>query len=214
MSKVQPDSSKQDEQRTGRAGQNARGRIERGAFSEWARRIRDSDRKAFAELFDAMSDRLVHYARGITRDEASAYDVLQDVFLKVWERRQQLNPDSSLQSLLYTMTRNASLNVNRRKGYLVTDEHIVESGALGLKGPAVSSEEELDAKNLSEHIHQWIEELPQRRREAFVLSRRHDMTHKEISEIMGLSERTVNTHIFLALKHLRSKLDALQKDRV
>ena len=78
---------------------------------------------------------------------------------------------------------------------------------------AHSSDEKLDAQDLAEKIEGWIQELPERRKEAFILSRRHEFSHREISEIMGLSERTVNTHIFLALKHLRSKLDALQNDR-
>lgn len=185
----------------------------RGRFARWSRRIRESDQAAFSELFNAMSDRLARYAYGITKDEASAYDVLQDVFLKLWEMRQKLNPESSLQSLLYTMTRNASLNVNRRQGYLVHDEKVMELKDVTSSVAAPSSDERLDAQYLSEKINQWIDELPERRKEAFVLSRRHECSHKEISEIMGLSERTVNTHIFLALKHLRSKLDALQNDR-
>ena len=190
----------------GNSGKDSR----RSVFSEWSERIKQSDRKAFSELFQAMSAKLVRYAHGITKDEASAYDVLQDVFLKLWEKRQNLKPESSLQSLLYTMTRNASLNVNRRNGYLVRDDVLVENSELGLMKSDALSDEMLDAKNLSRKVQQWIEELPQRRREAFVLSRQHELSHKEISEIMGLSERTVNTHIFLALKHLRGKLDALQ----
>ena len=207
---VQNESSKQD----GRELLPVAGSMEerRSTFREWSQRIRESDRIAFSELFNAMSSRLVRYAHGITKDEASAYDVLQDVFLKLWEMRDKLNPESSLQSLLYTMTRNASLNVNRRKGYLVHDEQVMELNDLKGARSEHASDEKLDAINLSRSIDKWIEELPERRKEAFVLSRRHDFSHREISEIMGLSERTVNTHIFLALKYLRGKLDALQND--
>lgn len=185
----------------------------RGRFSRWSQKIRESDRAAYSELFRAMSPKLVRYAYGITKDEASAYDVLQDVFLKLWEMRQKLNPESSLQSLLYTMTRNASLNVNRREGYLVHDDQVMELSDVKNAVSSHSSDEKLDAQDLAEKIEGWIQELPERRKEAFILSRRHEFSHREISEIMGLSERTVNTHIFLALKHLRSKLDALQNDR-
>ena len=184
----------------------------RGRFANWSRRIRESDRAAYSELFKVMSPKLVRYAFGITKDEASAYDVLQDVFLKLWEIRHKLNPESSLQSLLYTMTRNASLNVNRREGYLVHDEQAMKLSDAKSSVSQYSSAEKLEARDLSEKIEAWIDELPERRKEAFILSRRHSFSHKEISEIMGLSERTVNTHIFLALKHLRSKLDALQND--
>ena len=187
--------------------------VRRGRFSRWSQKIKRSDREAFSELFNVMSPKLVRYAYGIIKDEASAYDVLQDVFLKLWEMREKLNPESSLQSLLYTMTRNASLNVNRREGYLVHDEQVMEIRDVINSVSEPSSDERLDAVNLAAKIEKWIEELPARRKEAFILSRRHQCSHKEISEIMGLSERTVNTHIFLALKHLRNKLDALQNDR-
>ena len=192
------------------AGEPARSK---SRFSEWARRMKASDRDAFTALFQSMSAKLVRYAKTITRDEASAYDILQDVFLKLWEMRERLNPDSSLQSLLYTMTRNAAINMNRKNNVLVYSgvegEEKFEMVETTLSKPA-SMDARLDAQQLAKQLYQWIDELPERRKEAFVLSRHHDLSHKEISNIMGLSERTVNTHIFLALKHLRARLDALQ----
>lgn len=191
------------------------GSVDTTDFRELAARIRDSDRAAFATLFQVMSVKLVRFARSITHDEASAHDILQDVFLKLWTVRERIDPASSIKSLLYTMTRNASLNFTRKQGTLVfeddesethfADVHNRESRDIGH-----SMEAKVDAKNLAGMLYRWIDELPKRRREAFVLSRHHDLTHKEISAIMGLSERTVNTHIFLALKHLRSRLDDMQ----
>ena len=89
-----------------------------------------------------------------------------------------------------------------------------EKYELALTGKNVSLEASIDAQNLAVHLQKLIDELPDRRKEAFILSRHHDLSHKEISNIMGLSERTVNTHIFLALKHLRTRLDALQNDSI
>ncbi len=187
----------------------------RKMFKDWARRLKDSDRDAYATVFQSMSAKLVRYAQNITRDEASAYDVLQDVFLKLWNIRDRLDPESSLQSLLYTMTRNTALNMNRKKGVLVSSEAMGdEKYEQALMSKNVSLDASIDAKNLAGHLKNLIDELPERRKEAFVLSRHHDLSHKEISSIMGLSERTVNTHIFLALKHLRTRLDALQNDHI
>ncbi len=188
---------------------NTQAQPKKGSFSDWATLLRQSDRTAYASLFQAASAKLVRYAQRFTRDEASAYDVVQDVFVKLWDIRENLNPDSSLQSLLYTMTRNAALNVNRKNAYLVhTDQMEGEDSG---KGAQPEADLAFDAKQLNAQLNEWIDALPERRKEAFVLSRHHDLSHREISNIMGLSERTVNTHIFLALKHLRAKLDALQK---
>lgn len=188
---------------------NTQAQLKKESFSDWATLLRQSDRRAYASLFQAVSAKLVRYAQRFTRNEASAYDVVQDVFVKIWDIRENLNPDASLQSLLYTMTRNAALNVNRKNAYLVQNDHL-EGDDLG-GGMQPEAELEYDAKRLNAHLNEWIDALPERRKEAFVLSRHHELSHREISNIMGLSERTVNTHIFLALKHLRAKLDALQK---
>ncbi len=184
-------------------------------FKVWASQLRDSDRGAYAAVFQDMSAQLVRYAKTITRDEASAYDVIQDVFLKLWEIRDRIKPESSLHALLYTMTRNAAINMNRKRAPLVYQQADGEDMFdQALAGKSTASDAVLDANRLAERLNSWIDELPERRREAFVLSRHHDLSHKEISNIMGLSERTVNTHIFLALKHLRTKLDALQNDNI
>jgi RNA polymerase sigma-70 factor (ECF subfamily) len=162
-----------------------------------------------------MSTKLVSYARRILRDEAGAYDVIQDVFVKLWDIRENLDPDSSLQSLLYTMTRNASLNAIRKRAYLVhPDPAGTEGGGFETMRAEAGADSKLQAKDLGEVLNRWIDELPERRKEAFVLSRHHDLSHREISKIMGLSERTVNTHIFLALKQLRARLDVLQNENV
>jgi RNA polymerase sigma-70 factor (ECF subfamily) len=112
------------------------------------------------------------------------------------------------------MTRNAAKNMNRKSSALVYSgaegEEKFEMVETAVSKPA-GVDAKLDADSLAKKIYKWIDELPERRKEAFVLSRHHDLSHKEISDIMGLSERTVNTHIFLALKHLRAQLDALQK---
>ena len=68
----------------------------------------------------------------------------------------------------------------------------------------------LAAEDLRKHIRRWIDALPARRAEAFVLSRDHGLKHHEIAAIMEVSERTVDTHILLALRDLRGRLDALQ----
>ena len=105
--------------------------------------------------------------------------------------------------------------MKRRNSYLVHNEHQeAEESFFDGAGNGGGGDTQFEASQLKAYLNQWIEELPERRREAFMLSRHHDLSHREISEIMGLSERTVNTHIFLALKHLRKRLDALQNDNV
>lgn len=179
-------------------------------LSELSRRLRHSDREAYAEIFRRFHGPLVRYARRITNDEAVAYDVLQDVFMKLWEDRKTLTVKVSLKAMLYTMVRNRALNSLRRSKWISTDTAVEDVGDPPEVAP--SGDDVLAAKDLRQHLQAWIDQLPGRRAEAFVLSRYNDLKHSEIAAIMGISERTVDTHILLALRDLRGRLDALQSE--
>lgn len=177
------------------------------SLDELARRLPASDEAAFEALYRQLKGPLLRYIQRITRDPEAAYDVLQDVFLKLWEKRATLVVSVSVKAMLYTMSRNRALNMNRRQAYHSADVDVGRDFPSG----APANDEALAARDLADHLHRWIGELPPRRAEAFVLSRYHGLKHREISAIMGLSERTVHTHILHALRDLRKRYDALQR---
>ena len=181
------------------------------AFVAWSRRLRQSDHTAYTELFRATYDALYRYAWNYTHEQEAAYDVLQDVFLKLWQIRARIDPERSLKALLYQMVRNTALNqlrYNKRHAADDLDDMLYE--------PAVSEEHaaDLDAGELDAEMQSWIAEMPDRRREAFMLSRYQGLSHAEIAQIMDLAPKTVNNHIVLALQHLRERLLAHQPDRM
>lgn len=180
-------------------------------FSAWCVGLQRSDRAAFAAVFESTYDALFGFARYITRDEAAAHDILQDVFLKLWQVRETIDPNRSLRALLYQMVRNYALNHERRK-----KTHATDSLDTTLVEPAVETtmEDDIDTDALSDRIRTWIDQMPERRREAFVLSRFEGLSHEEIARVMNLTPRTVNNHIVLALQDLRSRLHAYETDRV
>lgn len=168
------------------------------------------DWETFTGIFRHFYAPLVRYARRITGDAASAEDVVQDVFTKLWADRGRITIEVSLKAFLYTMVRNRSLNVNRRTRRIASDVTVADLRDRYETEPA--SEEALTAEDLQQRLYLWIEDLPPRRREAFMLSRYNDLTHSEIAAIMGVSKRTVDTHILLALRELRRRLDELQTE--
>jgi RNA polymerase sigma-70 factor (ECF subfamily) len=176
------------------------------AFSDWSIRLRSSDRRALAELFEAMHMPLLRYGWTVTKDESVARDVVQEVFIKIWTVRRSLDADRSLKALLYTMVRRRALNLMQKEN---NRRSLLESLPDGDGGSTV--EEKIDARRLGERMRSWIDELPERRREAFELSRFQGLSHAEIADLMKLTLPTVNTHIVLALKHLRSRLDEFNR---
>ncbi len=180
-------------------------------FSTWSHCLRRSDRQAYTQVFEATYDALYRYAWYFVHDEDAAYDVLQDVFLKLWQVRERVDPARSLKALLYQMVRNTALNHMRhakRHAADTLDDVPFEPASMPRE------EENYDMQTLETHLRRWIDELPQRRREAFMLSRYQGLSHVEIAGIMDLAPKTVNNHIVLALQHLRSRLLAHQPDLI
>lgn len=180
-------------------------------FQDWSRRLQRSDREAFAALFQATHEALLRYAWYFTKDEDVAYDLLQDVYLKLWQVRETVDPQRSLKALMYQMVRNHALNHERAKRLHATDS--LDDSPYEPDTEA-TTEQDLDAKQLDERLQHWIAEMPERRREAFALSRYEGLSHEEIARIMGLTPKTVNNHIVLALQHLRARLREYEPDRI
>ncbi|WP_456427474.1 RNA polymerase sigma-70 factor [Rhodocaloribacter sp.] len=177
-------------------------------FRAWGDGLRRSDREAYASVFDATYDALFRFAWYITHDREACYDILQDVFAKLWHVRETIDPDRSLKALLYQMVRNYALNHERQKKRHATaslDAMPVEPSEHQLV------EENLDADALNDQVRQWIAEMPERRRLAFELSRFEGLSHEEIAARMNLAPKTVNNHIVLALQHLRLRLETYRR---
>lgn len=173
-------------------------------FTSWTKRIRKSDHEAFAELYRATNEALLRYAWQLTHTEDAARDIVQEAYLKLWSVRNTLDPKRSLKSLLYTIVHNRAINYRRDRRQLVM---ISAADGMDWEPAHNSTEEQFELNLLNEQVHNWVEEMPPRRREAFLLSRMHDLSHQEIAEIMQLSPGTVNKHIVLGLNDLRNRLD-------
>lgn len=166
------------------------------------------DPAAFAAVFESYYDALCAFAEGYAGSADEAEDVVTEVFARLWERRGQLAVRLSLKTYLYSATRNQALNHRRREG----SERRRRDGARlvgALPGQGVVGArvlEELHAAELRQAIDAAIQRLPERRRAVFVLHRRHGLSYGEIAEVLGISLKTVENHMGLALRDLRDQL--------
>ncbi|WP_165155289.1 RNA polymerase sigma-70 factor [Parabacteroides sp. ZJ-118] len=173
-------------------------------------RIRKGDRIAFNELYRQYYLSLRSYAE-LFLDEEESEDVVQDVFLNVWLRKERLDDSQSLQGYLLRSVYNSSLNVLKKKGrsndyQSMYELEIEEIGYKYYDPDANDVIRKLYNQDLRAEINAAINSLPARCREVFTLSYLHDMPSKEISLQLGISLSTVNNHIYSALKLLREKL--------
>ncbi len=181
-------------------------------FDEWCRRLKASDRAAYAELFEAMYGPLFRYVCSITTAPDAARDVTQDVFVRLWDVRESLSADQSLEAYLYRMARNRAYNHERNRRTRTEKEDDVRDQTPAQPAPPPRPDAQAQADRLEDRLWRWIGELTERQREALVLSRFDGLSHDEVADVMGISPRTVNNHIVRALKHLRERIDAHEPD--
>ena len=181
-------------------------------FDEWCRRLKASDREAYAELFDAMYEPLFRYVRSITASPEAARDVAQDTFIRLWEVRESLSPDQSLEAYLYRIARNRAYNHERNRRTRDEKETEVRDQTAAQPAPPARPDDQAGADQLEDRLWQWIGELTGRQREALVLTRFDGLSHEEAADVMDISPRTVNNHIVRALKHLRGRIHDYEPD--
>jgi RNA polymerase sigma-70 factor (ECF subfamily) len=164
--------------------------------------IRKDDRKAFELVFRENYRPLKAFAFRYTNDLATSENIVQDVFLKLWQNRHHLEITSSLVHYLFRAVRNHSLNhldkAKVRSGYLrMQIERSYEEGDYSSYYPEIGLLEKIEAA---------INALPAKRQEIFRLAREEGLKYREIADQLNLSVKTVETQMTLALKQLRDSL--------
>lgn len=177
---------------------------ERGPEHVLMDRICAGDPDAFRALLERYWLPLNRYATGVIKDADAAEDIVQNVFVRVWRQRSDWVPTGSVSAYLYTITRNLALNARRDRN---AEMQRRERGGHRLLSSSESvPDREAAAQALREEVEAAIEALPERRREAFVLSRFHGLSYQEIADTMGVATQTVANQMRTALGELREAL--------
>lgn len=170
----------------------------------WIDGVQNGDEEAFESMFRAYYPQLCRFAAEYVDSANRARDLVQDVFLRIWERREEWTVQRSLKAYLYQAVRNRALNEVRNQGTRHEAEEDLEYRTEGLESQTAA--DAVHASALSEEVQEAIGRLPERRRTAFLLHRRHGLTYKEIACAMGITPKTVENQIGRALKTLRNEL--------
>lgn len=165
----------------------------------------------YKNLFHKYYPKLLFYATRLVGDE-EAEDVVQDVFVELWRRRSYMEIGDQIQAFLYRATYTKALNVlkhrNIQEGYSMVIEEINQKRVEFYQPDNNEVIQRIENKELRAEIQKAINELPDKCKEVFKLSYLHDMKNKEIADVMGVSLRTVEAHMYKALKFLRNRLDS------
>lgn len=168
------------------------------------KRLSEGDQSAYRVVFEQYYPRIWEFVRRIVKSESLAEDITQDIFVKIWERREIFGVEvHSFSKYIYIMSRNAALNAlrhNNRTTPLADDSTIKE------KQSSSSFEESYYAQEKELIIRLTVCRMPEQRRRIFEMSRYMGMDNQTIATTLNISKKTVENHLTLALKTLRSVL--------
>jgi RNA polymerase sigma-70 factor (ECF subfamily) len=164
--------------------------------------LKKGNEDAFVYLMNTYHDKLCVYARGLTKDHYTAQDIVQNVFLRVWEQRKKLNSSLNLNNFLYKSIYNEFID-HYRKIKLLTpleEEHIKQLNTI------VSEQKASEIDRLVELVKQEIENLPPKCKSVFTMGKLEGLTYVEIAEHQQVSIRTVEMHMSRAFEIIRKKI--------
>ena len=171
--------------------------------------IRSGDETALGTLIERHGPGLFRYARGMLTSVDDAEDVVQETFVRVWEHRERWMPSGSAQAFLYRIARNVVLTRARHLDARARAGAEIRDRMASPRTPL----EEVAATEVLEALTAAITALPDRRREAYLLVRVHQLTLDEAAEVMDLTKRTVSNHVYMATSDLERMLRPHLKGR-
>ena len=169
--------------------------------TELAKRITNSDEIAFSCLYNKLWVKLYVFAQSIIMDEAEAKDILQEVWLDYWNRRKKTDVNN-IEGYLHQAIRYKTYNILRDKKF--NNVQLEVSNELPTDA-VVELNHDLDATNF--RLNHCIEKLPPRSRKIFILSRYDGLNNEEIATKIGISKRTVENQLSIALKLIKNNME-------
>ena len=165
--------------------------------------IAQGNSNAFEHIFRKYYADLTRFSLKFIREETLAEEIVQEVFIKIWEKRKEIQVQSSFKSYLYTSVRNSSLNFLKSKFSQFSSAELEDKDHQSTQ----NSEDELTGKELDLIIAQAIQNLPEKCRVIFQLSRQGGLSYKEIATELKISPKTVENQMGIALKKLKQFLE-------
>lgn len=165
--------------------------------------VAEGNENAFRQLFNAYRKKLYSYVLKVTRSPEMAEDAVQEIFLKVWDKREKLSAVDNINAYLHRMAHNYSYDGFKQ----VAKEALVLSNLRNAFEPDYRNPaDELISKEVKVYIQGIVDRLTPQQRQVYLLSREGGLKHSEIAERMNISVLTVKKHIGDALHFLRTEI--------
>jgi RNA polymerase sigma-70 factor (ECF subfamily) len=167
-------------------------------------RLKKGDEEAYSKLVELYGKKMYVYAVSLSGDYSLAKDIVQEVFISTYENRKKLDSQYSLSGFLYRSVYNNFINTYHKNKSI---NKLKESYIITLNQVMTEIDDPKDFEQKLSFVKKSIEKLPKKCREIFILSKKDGYTNQEISEILNISIKTVETQISIAFSKIRDDLE-------
>jgi len=179
-------------------------RIDEHIDKDLISRFKSGDMAAFKKIYDAFCKPLYSFALSYMKDSFDAEEIVQDVFLKLWEKRDEVDELKSFKSYLYRITVNKIFNeLKHRIVKRKYDQHLLNIDQVTDETP----ESSIQLQELNKKLEHLLSKLPEQQRNIFIMSRWQGLSNAEIAQNLSLSTRTVENQIYRATKFIKLHLN-------
>lgn len=158
---------------------------------------RSDDQQAYKELFTSLYSYLFHFARTLVKAKEPAEEIVSDVFIKVWEKRKELEKIDNLKVYLYVTTRNMAFNYLEKQKNIVTNP--LEDLPAEFTSVYFDPEQLMITADMLALIQRAIDQLPPKCRMIFKLAKEDGLKYREVAEVLNISVKTVENQLAIAL---------------
>eukprot|EP01133_Synstelium_polycarpum_P002973 gene2973-3419_t len=167
-------------------------------------RLREGDADSFKEIYERYRQRVYLYALKISKSDDVADEIAQEVFIRLWEKRMQINTEMSFEGYIKKITLHHVLNHLKK---VARERTLQEQVFVYIDQIRNSTEEGIYEKELVRVYHEAVEQLPPQKKLIYKMSRNEELTHDEIAEKLNISKNTVKNHMVEATKFIRSSVN-------
>lgn len=174
--------------------------------AELISRLKKDDHDSFQQLFDRYSHTLFRFSFCYLKSKEAAEDVVQEVFMKIWNRRSEIKNDTSFQSYLFTIALNA---VRKHFNKLSRQNELKHDILLEFSESKSRFDANPDYQSMLDKLDELVARMPEKRREVFIKKKIENKSLKEIAEECSITAKTVEYHITEAMKFLKTEFEKL-----
>ena len=164
--------------------------------------LKKGDRSAFRAIFNLYEKRLYAFVFTITKSHYSTEELLQEIFIKLWQEKETINTSLSFNAFVYTIARNLTYNHLRK---IANQENLKQEFWQNISS-LNAVENQIIYSDYEDILEDILKQLPQRKRSIYILSKQEGKTNEEIADLLGISQKTVKNHLWKTLQTIKIQL--------